>query len=60
LTERQKEVIKQDNKISYRAIAQQLNINESAVLKHIEILKDKGFIERIGGTRGYWKVIKGW
>lgn len=59
LTDRQKEVlaiIKQDNKISYRAIAEKLKINDSAVLKHIDILKEKGHIERVGGTRGYWKV----
>lgn len=41
LTERQKEVLKaiiKDNNISYRAIAKQMNINESAVLKHIKQL----------------------
>ena len=59
LTQRQKEVLdvlKQDSKISYRTIAKELKINESAVLKHIEILKEKGYIERIGGTRGFWKI----
>ena len=50
------QIIKSNNKISYRAIAEQMNINESAVLKHVEILKEKGYIERIGGTRGNWKV----
>ncbi len=59
LTQRQNEVLdvlKQDSKISYRTIAKQLKINKSAVLKHIEILKEKGYIERIGGTRGFWKI----
>ncbi len=59
LTDRQKEVldiINYDNKVGYRTIAIQLNINESAVSKHLEILKNKGYIERIGGTRGYWKI----
>ena len=59
LTERQKEVLKiivKNNKATRKHIAEHLNINESAVLKHIEILKEKGHIERIGGTRGYWKV----
>ena len=50
------QIIKNDNKISYRAIAEKMNINESAVLKHVEILKEKGYIERIGGTRGSWKI----
>lgn len=61
LTQRQNEVLdvlKQDSKISYRTIAKQLHINESAVLKHIEKLKEKGYIERIGGTRGFWKIKK--
>ena len=61
LTKKQNEVLdilKQNSKISYRTIAQQLNINESAVLKHLELLKDKGYIERIGGTRGFWKIKK--
>ncbi|WP_222536451.1 hypothetical protein [Pedobacter polysacchareus] len=38
-------------------IAEQLNVNESAVLKHIEIMKVKGYITRIGGTRGHWQVL---
>jgi ATP-dependent DNA helicase RecG len=50
------EIIRSDNTISYRAIAKILNINPSAILKHIESLKEKGFIIRKGGTRGYWKV----
>ena len=59
LTARQNEILKiiQDNSsISYRNIAKQLNINESAILKHIAILKNAGIIERIGGTRGFWKI----
>ena len=60
LTERQNEVlsiIAEDSPISYRLIARQLNINESAVLKHINILKEKGFIIRKGGTRGKWQML---
>ncbi|WP_069658337.1 RNA-binding domain-containing protein [Arcticibacter eurypsychrophilus] len=59
LTDRQQEVlaiIKSNRGVSYRAIAGLLKINESAVLKHIEILKERGYIVRVGGTRGYWKV----
>ncbi|MCD6181737.1 MAG: putative DNA binding domain-containing protein [Candidatus Cloacimonetes bacterium] len=60
LTERQKEIlslINQNNKISYREIAKKLEINNSAILKHLNNLKSKGVIKRIGGTRGYWQVI---
>lgn len=51
-------ILKQDRKISYRIIAKQLNTSESAVLMHVEIVKEKGYIERIGGTRGFWKIKK--
>jgi ATP-dependent DNA helicase RecG len=57
LTDRQKEVlelIKGDNKLSVRKLAKKLDINISAAQGHIDILKEKGVIERIGGTRGYW------
>jgi ATP-dependent DNA helicase RecG len=61
LTDRQNQVltiIMVDQTISYRTIAEQLSINQSAVLKHIEILKNKGYIVRIGGRRGHWQIIK--
>ena len=61
LTLRQEEIIKiiiNNNKIGYRTLAEKLNINDSAVKKHLNNLKDKGILERVGGTRGYWKVLK--
>lgn len=61
LSERQNDVfqlISTNNRLSYRAISEILKINQSAVLKHIESLKEKGFIVRVGGTRGHWKVKK--
>ena len=61
LTDRQKEVlelIEEENTISYKALAEKLGINESAVGKHIEVLKEKKVIERVGGTRGYWRIKK--
>ena len=60
LTDRQKQVIKliiKDNKLSVRELAGKLKINNSAAQAHLDSLKTKGFIERIGGTRGYWKVL---
>lgn len=60
LMERQQEIlalIKANNKISYRAIAEQIQINESAVKKHLNALKNKGTLKRMDGTRGYWQVI---
>lgn len=61
LTEKQNavfQIIVANNRISYRTIAEKMGINESAVLKHIELLKEKKYITRIGGTRGSWKVRK--
>ena len=60
LTDRQREVldlIHRDRKISYNSIAKELGINESAIGKHIDTLKAKGVLERIGGTRGHWEIL---
>ena len=59
LTQRQKEIlsiIQNNPAISYRLLAEQLAINQSAVSKHLSLLKEKGVLKRIGGTRGYWEV----
>ena len=61
LTERQREtldILHNNPNITRSQLSQTLRINESAILKHLNILKKKGFIERIGGTRGYWKIAK--
>ncbi|HHC25276.1 MAG TPA: winged helix-turn-helix transcriptional regulator [Desulfobacterales bacterium] len=60
LTQRQKEIlsiIQNNPAMSYRAMADKLAINQSAVSKHLNTLKKKGVLKRIGGTRGYWEVI---
>ncbi len=61
LTERQAEIlqlIKENSKISRKELSDKLNINPSAVQKHIEKLKEKEFIERIGPDKGgYWKAL---
>jgi len=59
LTDRQNEILKliiENNKITKRELANVLEINVSAAQSHLESLKNKGVIERVGGTRGYWKV----
>lgn len=61
LTERQQEIlvlIQRNPKVSYRSLAEQLGINQSALQKHLNHLKDAGWLERIGGTRGYWAIKK--
>jgi ATP-dependent DNA helicase RecG len=60
LTARQKEVLELihiDKKLSVRELAVKLSINKSAVQSHLNQLKGKGYIVRVGGTRGHWKII---
>ncbi|MCK5675231.1 MAG: HTH domain-containing protein, partial [Spirochaetales bacterium] len=60
LTNRQSEIIKlikKDNKISRNMISTILGINESAIQKHLNTLKERGILKRVDGTRGYWEVI---
>ena len=50
-------LIKEDNSISRKAIAEKLGIGTTTVYRYIDSLKDKGVIERIGGDKGgYWKI----
>lgn len=59
LTNRQQEVLDliiKEPSISRSKLSEILGINESAVQKHIEILKKKQRIARDGTTTGYWIV----
>jgi ATP-dependent DNA helicase RecG len=62
LTQREREIIlliKEDNSISRKAIAERLNMGTTTVYRYIDSLKVKGILERIGGDRGgYWKIKK--
>jgi len=52
-------LIRDNNSISISDISEKLDISKSAIQKHIENLKSKGLIERVGADRGgYWKVSK--
>lgn len=44
-------------KVSIAQLAQLIGINYSAVQRHIDSLRKHGYLERVGGTRGQWKVI---
>jgi ATP-dependent DNA helicase RecG len=51
------ELINNDSSISISNISKELNISRSAIQKHIENLKTKGIIERVGTDKGgYWKI----
>lgn len=62
LTEKQTKVlqiIEENPRISRKALALKLGINESAVQKHIENLKKREAIRRIGPAKGgYWEVVE--
>ena len=59
MTENQQKIlslINGNNKISRKEIADKIEINESAIQKQLKNLMRLGVIERIGGTRGFWKI----
>jgi ATP-dependent DNA helicase RecG len=52
--------IKEKPTISRKELSVELKINESAVQKHLENLKKKGLLRRIGADRGgYWEMVGG-
>ena len=58
-TDRQMEILgilKENPYISRDLLSEKLQINQSVIQKHLDNLKKKGFIEREGKTRGYWKI----
>ena len=61
ITERQKEILEImaiNPKISRFELSEQLKINQSAIQKHIERLKEMKVLKRIGSAKGgYWEVI---
>ena len=60
LSERQLEVLQiiNDNPtVTRKMLAEKLGINESAVQKHLEALKQNGIIKHVGKTRGHWEIL---
>jgi biotin operon repressor len=47
----------QNSFITLDDLSVNLKISRVAVKKHIAKLKSLGLLERIGGTRSYWKII---
>jgi ATP-dependent DNA helicase RecG len=62
INENQREIliqIHENSSISRKEISDKLKINQSAIQKHMETLKKKGFIRRIGSARGgHWEFIE--
>ena len=62
LTQRQAEIlqlIKENQKITRKMLSEKLNINPSAVQKHINKLKQTGILKIIGPDKGgYWEIVE--
>lgn len=52
------ELLKLDNKISAKSVADKLKMSERQVQRLLKNMKDEGIIERVGSNRnGTWKVL---
>jgi len=52
------DLIKQNPSMPRSEIADKLKMNGSVVRKHLDALKDKGIIKRVGPDKGgYWEVL---
>ncbi len=50
------QTMKEDSKVSATALAQKVGISVRKIEENIAKLKKLGIVERVGGTRGHWKV----
>jgi len=64
LSKRQIEILKlimNNPKISRKELSKSIGINQSAIQKHLDKLKQAGILKRICPAKGgYWKVKEGW
>ncbi|MEA1985274.1 MAG: winged helix-turn-helix transcriptional regulator, partial [Euryarchaeota archaeon] len=63
LSEKQQNIltlIQKNPTISRKELSATLNINQSAIQKHIDKLKEMGLLGRVGAARGgHWEVMTG-
>ncbi len=52
------EQMKKDPSISAKALAEHVGISVRKIEENIAKLKRLGLIERVGGTRGHWEIVK--
>jgi ATP-dependent DNA helicase RecG len=50
-------LLKENPNLTASKIAELINKNSRTIQRITNELKNKNLIERVGGTRGYWKVI---
>ena len=52
------DLIRRNPSMSRKDIADKLGINESAIQKHLDVLKAKSVIKRVGPDKGgHWEVL---
>ena len=47
-------LIASNPRITKKELSEKIEINQSAISKHIDVLKKNGWLKRTGGARGYW------
>lgn len=48
----------ENRNVTVPALMAKIHLSKAGIMKNVRILKDKGFVERIGSSRvGYWKVL---
>ena len=50
-------LLRENPKISIRKMAELLGIRKNTLDRQLSALKAKGFVERVGGTRGSWRIV---
>jgi ATP-dependent DNA helicase RecG len=58
LYERLLDIVEKDPHITQNKLSEDLDTSRRTVQRVMDELKSQGSLERIGGTRGYWKVIR--
>lgn len=53
------ELVRRDPKVTTDAMAEELGVRKSAVVRALDGLKRKGTLTRVGGPRGRWEVAEG-
>ena len=51
-------MLQEEPTISAESIAQKLGVNKRTIERNIKELRESRYIERVGGTRGCWKILK--
>lgn len=52
-------LIKSNNEITQEELSDKLNVSRATITNNLKILKENGYIDRIGANKnGYWKILK--